>query len=190
MMTCRIHQRPHQPASTVATHNGHFLGITEPNLDFKHHHVRRQAREAVERAVGMAKDKGAKRALLLPVSAPFHCALMQPAADVMAAALAEAEKELAAVQREQKEAAAAAAQKLKQTQDANAKAMAKARADFDARMSQAKATMEASSTAIQRQLKVRLDACTSSKAEQAKALAQGAESVSLYSSDPKVTAAE
>ena len=48
-------------------------------------------REAVERAVGMAKDKGAKRALLLPVSAPFHCALMQPAADVMAAALAEAD---------------------------------------------------------------------------------------------------
>jgi len=48
-------------------------------------------RDAVERAVGMAKDKGAKRALMLPVSAPFHCALMQPAADVMAAALAEAD---------------------------------------------------------------------------------------------------
>jgi [acyl-carrier-protein] S-malonyltransferase len=43
---------------------------------------------AVERAVEIAKTKGAKRALLLPVSAPFHCALMQPAADVMAAALA------------------------------------------------------------------------------------------------------
>jgi [acyl-carrier-protein] S-malonyltransferase len=42
---------------------------------------------AVERAVGIAKDKGAKRAMLLPVSAPFHCALMQPAADVMAEAL-------------------------------------------------------------------------------------------------------
>ena len=43
---------------------------------------------AVERAVEIAKAKGAKRAMLLPVSAPFHCALMQPAADVMAEALA------------------------------------------------------------------------------------------------------
>ena len=43
---------------------------------------------AVERAVEIAKAKGAKRALLLPVSAPFHCALMQPAARVMAEALA------------------------------------------------------------------------------------------------------
>jgi [acyl-carrier-protein] S-malonyltransferase len=42
---------------------------------------------AVERAVELAKAKGAKRAMLLPVSAPFHCALMQPAADVMANAL-------------------------------------------------------------------------------------------------------
>ena len=42
---------------------------------------------AVERAVELAKAKGAKRAMLLPVSAPFHCALMQPAADVMAQAL-------------------------------------------------------------------------------------------------------
>jgi len=43
---------------------------------------------AVERAVEIAKAKGAKRAMLLPVSAPFHCALMRPAADVMAEALA------------------------------------------------------------------------------------------------------
>lgn len=43
---------------------------------------------AVERALEIAKAKGAKRALLLPVSAPFHCALMQPAAAVMAEALA------------------------------------------------------------------------------------------------------
>jgi [acyl-carrier-protein] S-malonyltransferase len=42
---------------------------------------------AVERAVEIAKTKGAKRAMLLPVSAPFHCALMQPAAEVMADAL-------------------------------------------------------------------------------------------------------
>jgi [acyl-carrier-protein] S-malonyltransferase len=43
---------------------------------------------AVERAVEIAKQKGAKRAMMLTVSAPFHCALMQPAADVMAEALA------------------------------------------------------------------------------------------------------
>jgi [acyl-carrier-protein] S-malonyltransferase len=42
---------------------------------------------AVERAVEIAKTKGAKRAMILPVSAPFHCALMQPAANVMAQAL-------------------------------------------------------------------------------------------------------
>ena len=44
---------------------------------------------AVERAMELAKLKGAKRAILLPVSAPFHCALMAPAADAMAAALAD-----------------------------------------------------------------------------------------------------
>jgi [acyl-carrier-protein] S-malonyltransferase len=43
---------------------------------------------AVERAVEIAKGQGAKRAAVLPVSAPFHCALMQPAARVMAEALA------------------------------------------------------------------------------------------------------
>ena len=43
---------------------------------------------AVERALDIAKAKGAKRAILLPVSAPFHCALMQPAAEAMAEALA------------------------------------------------------------------------------------------------------
>ncbi len=46
------------------------------------------AKAAVERAAEIAKEKGAKRAIMLPVSAPFHCALMQPAADVMADALA------------------------------------------------------------------------------------------------------
>ena len=44
-------------------------------------------REAVERALDLAKAAGAKRAMLLPVSAPFHCALMEPAARVMADAL-------------------------------------------------------------------------------------------------------
>lgn len=46
---------------------------------------------AVERAVELAKEKGAKRAIMLTVSAPFHCSLMQPAADVMAEALADVE---------------------------------------------------------------------------------------------------
>lgn len=44
---------------------------------------------AVERALAMVKDHGIKRGVLLPVSAPFHCTLMQPAADRMAEALAE-----------------------------------------------------------------------------------------------------
>src|SRR5690606_25531925 len=39
------------------------------------------AKAAVERAIEIAKTKGAKRSMLLPVSAPFHCSLMQPAAD-------------------------------------------------------------------------------------------------------------
>jgi [acyl-carrier-protein] S-malonyltransferase len=42
---------------------------------------------AIERAIGLAKDMGAKRAVQLPVSAPFHCSLMQPAADAMSDAL-------------------------------------------------------------------------------------------------------
>lgn len=46
---------------------------------------------AVQRAIEIAKGRGAKRAILLPVSAPFHCALMAPAAERMQAALSEAE---------------------------------------------------------------------------------------------------
>jgi len=52
---------------------------------------------AVERAVEIAKAKGAKRAMLLPVSAPFHCSLMQPAAEAMAQALGRIEVRPAAV---------------------------------------------------------------------------------------------
>jgi [acyl-carrier-protein] S-malonyltransferase len=44
---------------------------------------------AVERAIALAAERGARRSILLPVSAPFHCPLMAPAADVMAEALAE-----------------------------------------------------------------------------------------------------
>src|SRR3982751_5610739 len=50
-------------------------------------------RGAIERAIEIAKEKGAKRAILLPVSAPFHCPLMQPAADAMAEALAQVSME-------------------------------------------------------------------------------------------------
>jgi [acyl-carrier-protein] S-malonyltransferase len=46
-------------------------------------------KEAVDRAVEIAKGRGARRAMLLPVSAPFHCSLMKPAADVMADALSQ-----------------------------------------------------------------------------------------------------
>ncbi|MGF1659360.1 MAG: ACP S-malonyltransferase [Rubrimonas sp.] len=46
------------------------------------------ARAAVERAVAVAQGRGAKRAVLLPVSAPFHCAMMAPAAEAMRTALA------------------------------------------------------------------------------------------------------
>ncbi len=55
------------------------------------------SKAAVERAAEIAKEKGAKRAIMLPVSAPFHCALMQPAADVMADALAAVEIKAPAV---------------------------------------------------------------------------------------------
>ena len=55
------------------------------------------AKAAVERAAEIAKAKGAKRAIMLPVSAPFHCALMQPAADAMAEALAGVEIKAPAV---------------------------------------------------------------------------------------------
>jgi len=48
------------------------------------------SRDAVHRAIDIAKEKGARRSVLLPVSAPFHCALMQPAAEAMAAALGRA----------------------------------------------------------------------------------------------------
>ena len=47
-------------------------------------------KENVERAIALATERGAKRAVALPVSAPFHCSLMQPAADIMRNALAQA----------------------------------------------------------------------------------------------------
>jgi [acyl-carrier-protein] S-malonyltransferase len=55
------------------------------------------ARTAIERALDLASKFGGRRAVLLPVSAPFHCALMQPAADVMREALAKVEIKAPAV---------------------------------------------------------------------------------------------
>lgn len=55
------------------------------------------AKAAVERAILLAGERGARRAMLLPVSAPFHCALMQPAAAVMRDALAQVELKAPAV---------------------------------------------------------------------------------------------
>lgn len=55
------------------------------------------AKPAVEHAARLCTDKGAKRALMLPVSAPFHCALMAPAAEAMRAALADVAKHRPAV---------------------------------------------------------------------------------------------
>lgn len=52
---------------------------------------------AIERAVELAKERGAKRAMMLPVSAPFHCALMEPAAAVMAEALGQVDLETPSV---------------------------------------------------------------------------------------------
>ncbi|MDE0589899.1 ACP S-malonyltransferase [Halocynthiibacter sp. C4] len=54
-------------------------------------------KEAVERAIEIAKERGARRAVLLPVSAPFHCSLMQPAADAMADALSKVDVNAPAV---------------------------------------------------------------------------------------------
>jgi [acyl-carrier-protein] S-malonyltransferase len=55
------------------------------------------AKAAIDRAVDLAKDMGAKRAVILPVSAPFHCPLMQPAADAMREALVAVEVRAPAV---------------------------------------------------------------------------------------------
>ena len=68
-------------------HDAVAAGAREREEDWVRHAGGGRMRAAVERAVVIAKEKGAKRALLLPVSAPFHCALMAPAAAVMAEAL-------------------------------------------------------------------------------------------------------
>ncbi|WP_374261777.1 ACP S-malonyltransferase [Zoogloea sp.] len=65
--------------------------VSAANLNSPGQIVIAGARAAVERAIVVAKAKGAKRAVLLPVSAPFHCALMKPAAERLAQRLVEIE---------------------------------------------------------------------------------------------------
>nr|WP_321525384.1 ACP S-malonyltransferase [uncultured Cohaesibacter sp.] len=73
-------------AVTVEAANGEVCQVANDNATGQV--VISGAKDAIERAAALAKEKGAKRALLLPVSAPFHCALMAPAAQAMAEALA------------------------------------------------------------------------------------------------------
>ena len=81
-----------ETATTVAAEAAQELGgdevCTPANDNVDGQVVISGSKAAVERAAEIAKEKGAKRAIMLPVSAPFHCALMQPAADAMAEALA------------------------------------------------------------------------------------------------------
>ncbi|MCK6374959.1 MAG: ACP S-malonyltransferase [Zoogloea sp.] len=71
--------------------------VSAANLNSPGQIVIAGARAAVERAMAVAKTKGAKRAVLLPVSAPFHCALMKPAAERLALRLAEIEIKVPAI---------------------------------------------------------------------------------------------
>jgi len=81
-----------ETATTVAAEAAQELGgdevCTPANDNVDGQVVISGSKAAVERAAEIAKEKGAKRTIMLPVSAPFHCALMQPAADAMAEALA------------------------------------------------------------------------------------------------------
>lgn len=71
--------------------------VSAANLNSPGQIVIAGARAAVERAMAVAKTKGAKRAVLLPVSAPFHCALMKPAAERLQQRLADIEVRVPAI---------------------------------------------------------------------------------------------
>lgn len=75
------------PDSVTREHPGGLREVVEPANDNGAGQVVISGhRTAIERAIEVARSKGIRRAMLLPVSAPFHCALMAPAADVMAEA--------------------------------------------------------------------------------------------------------
>lgn len=82
-----------QQATEVAKQASHSQICTAANDNDPGQVVVSGHKEAVERAVEIAKDMGAKRAVMLPVSAPFHCPLMEPAARVMAEALSHVDLE-------------------------------------------------------------------------------------------------
>lgn len=75
----------------VAAFIGQIKDVALANDNANGQSVISGTKEAVAQAIDIAKEKGAKRAMMLDVSAPFHCPLMQPAADKMAAVLADIE---------------------------------------------------------------------------------------------------
>ncbi len=79
---------PDNPASTPAEAASRVSAVVSPaNINSPEQIVISGGKEAVERAVALCKEAGAKRTVMLPVSAPFHCALMQPAQENLATAL-------------------------------------------------------------------------------------------------------
>jgi [acyl-carrier-protein] S-malonyltransferase len=79
---------PENPASTPAEAASRVSAVVAPaNINSPEQIVISGGKEAVERAAALCKEAGAKRALMLPVSAPFHCSLMQPAQEQLASAL-------------------------------------------------------------------------------------------------------
>ena len=79
---------PNNPASTPTEAATRVSAVVAPaNLNSPEQTVISGTKEAVERASALCKEAGAKRALMLPVSAPFHCKLMQPAEDELAKTL-------------------------------------------------------------------------------------------------------
>lgn len=79
---------PHHPAETPIQAAASVAAVVAPaNLNSPEQTVISGTKAAVERASALCKEAGAKRALMLPVSAPFHCKLMQPAQDQLASTL-------------------------------------------------------------------------------------------------------
>jgi [acyl-carrier-protein] S-malonyltransferase len=79
---------PNNPASTPAEAASRVSAVVAPaNMNSPEQIVISGGKEAVERAAALCKEAGAKRTVMLPVSAPFHCSLMQPAQENLANAL-------------------------------------------------------------------------------------------------------
>ena len=79
---------PNNPASTPAEAASRVSAVVSPaNMNSPEQIVISGGKEAVERAAALCKEAGAKRTVMLPVSAPFHCALMQPAQECLASTL-------------------------------------------------------------------------------------------------------